>query len=86
MTRAERHIAYAERKCTELIDTAAKLRQDACLSQREVCDALGLTSHGNLTLIEKHKSVPTLDRFLRILSVLGFTLKIVPKTKNPGDP
>lgn len=79
MTRADEHTSFAEEKCTELIDEATQLRKNAWLSHRELCETLGLSSHGNITMIENHKTIPRLDRFLRILSALGYTLKIVPK-------
>ena len=79
MTRAEAHAAFAQQKCKELIEEETCIRKAVFLSQREVSEAIGLSSHGNLSLVEKHKAVPTLDRFLRILSALGYTLKIVPK-------
>lgn len=79
MSNSEDHIVYAETKCAELVDEATKLREEVWLSQRDVSEAMGLSSHGNLALIERHKSIPRLNGFLRILSVLGYTLKIVPK-------
>ena len=55
-----------------LISEMTELREE-----NQVSETLGLQSHGNLTLIEQGKSIPRLDRFLRILSVYGYTLDIV---------
>ena len=79
MTRAEQHQNYASQKCVELVDEAVCIRNETCLSQRDISDILGMSSHANIVQIENHKTVPRLDNFLRILSVLGYTLKIVRK-------
>ena len=60
-----------------LISEMTELREENRLSQNQVSETLGLQSHGNLTLIEQGKSIPRLDRFLRILSVYGYTLDII---------
>ena len=77
--RREEHEAYAAEKCHELIEEAISLRTAAHLSQKQVATALGFNSNGNIPLIEKGRSIPGLDKFLRILSVYGYTLKIIPK-------
>lgn len=75
---------YAFMRSNELITQATTLRESNILSQRQLADLLGLKSHSNITLIEQHKTIPSLDRFLRILSAFGYTLEIVEK---PGiDP
>lgn len=79
------HDAYAEMKAQELIKECGDLREQAFLSQKQVSQQLGLTSHGNLTLIEQGKTIPRLDRFLRILSVYGYTLEITKKDKGAED-
>lgn len=79
MSNANEHIRYASERCHELVEEAAALRESNFLSQREVSEALGLASHGNLASIESHKAVPRLDSFLRILSVMGYTLTITKK-------
>ena len=77
--RAKAHEEYAQRKCDELIKETAELRTSLLLSQRDVANVIGASSHANLALIEQGKSVPRLDSMLRILSAYGRTLKIVPK-------
>lgn len=79
--RKEEHEAYAERKYHELIEKSVDLRNAAHLSQKQVAEVLGFRSNGNIPLIETEKSVPGLDKFLKILSVYGYTLEIVQKEK-----
>ena len=77
--KAQKHYEYAEKKMLEIVDQATDLRNKQILSQREVAKMLGMTSHGNITMIEQHKTIPRLDNFLRLLSVYGYTLQVVPK-------
>lgn len=77
--RKEEHEAFAAQRYHELIEKAASLRNESHLSQKQVADILGFRSNGNIPLIETEKSMPGLDKFLKILSVYGYTLDIVPK-------
>lgn len=77
--RKAEHEEYAKQQCSRLIAEAAELRAANYLSQQDVCKALGLSSHANLSEIERHQVVPNLEKFLRILSVYGYTLVIKKK-------
>ena len=77
--RAKAYEDYAEHRCRELVEESVALRNQSFFSQKQVSEALGLNSHGNITIIETGKSIPRLDRFLRLLAVYGYTLKIVPR-------
>lgn len=76
------HEVFAYAKCQELIDKATELRRKTLLSQKQVAEQLGLNSHGTVTQMEQGRGTPRLETFLRILSVYGYTLKIVPKDKS----
>ena len=76
--KAEFFASFADKKATEIIQKAVELRKESYLSQAQVSELLGLKSHGNITLIEQGKSIPGLDRILRILAVYGYTLDVVP--------
>lgn len=76
--------AIASNQCSVLLSQFSTLRKESLLSQRELSEVMGLKSHGNITLIEQGKSVPRLDRFLKLLAVFGFTLKIVPLDEKSG--
>jgi len=78
-SRSEAHNQYADDKCVELVDQASTLRQENWFSQRDVGEILDMKSHSSIAIIEQHKAIPRLDKFLRMLSVYGYTLKIVPK-------
>ena len=75
---AEFFASYAERKTTEIVQKAVELRKENYLSQAQVSELLGLKSHGNITLVEQGKTIPGLDRILRILAIYGYTLEVVP--------
>lgn len=68
----ENALADAQR----LIAQMTEIRKESYLSQKELASMMGLSSHGNITLIEQGKSYPRLDRFLKILGALGYTLEI----------
>lgn len=69
--------AFVSEELRRLAREMTELREDEHLSQSKVSSTLGLHSHGNLTLIEQGKTIPRLDRMLKILSVYGCTLDIV---------
>lgn len=73
------HEEYAQSQLEKLIEKTAELRRENYLSQKQVCEILGLSSHGNITMIEQGKTIPRVDRLLKILSVYGYTLEIVKK-------
>lgn len=77
------HELYSKQKTEELISQAVRLREESYLSQSDVSTILGIKSHGGLSRIEKNKVAPGLDRFIKILSVYGYTLEIVEKEKPP---
>lgn len=62
-----------------LVKKAVDLRQENFFSQQQVCEKMGLRSHGSLAMIEQGKTIPKLDTFVRLLSVYGYTLEIVEK-------
>ena len=68
-----------QKEANLLVDQAIKLREDALLSQKQVATILGLSSHGSINAIETKKVMPRMDTFLRLLSVYGYQLQIVPK-------
>ena len=68
-------------KIEALIDQTTELREKSFLSQKQVATILGLSSHASIHAIEKKKTMPRLDTILKILSVYGYTLKIVPDEK-----
>ena len=69
------------REAGAIIAQTAQLREEAMLSQQQVATLLGLSSHGSINAIETGKTVPRLDTLLRLLSVYGYTLQLVPKTE-----
>ena len=77
--RPETNQQYSDDRCCSIIEQAASLRKDLLISQKSVSEMIGLSTHGNLTLIEQKKVIPRLDRMLRILSVYGYTLKVCKK-------
>lgn len=75
----QNHEEFAQAQLEKIIRRTTELRQENYLSQKQVCEILGLTSHGNLTMIEQGKTIPKVNRLLKILSVYGYTLEIVKK-------
>ena len=68
--------SFAREETQRLIREMVSIRKDSYLSQKELAELMGLNSHGNITLIEQGKSSPRLDRFLKILGAMGYTLAI----------
>ena len=79
------HNDRIEEEAKLLVDQAVRLREEALLSQKQVATILGLSSHGSINAIETKKVMPRMDTFLRLLSVYGYQLQIVPK-ENREDP
>ena len=73
------HNDRIEEEAKLLVDQAVRLREEALLSQKQVATILGLSSHGSINAIETKKVMPRMDTFLRLLSVYGYQLQIVPK-------
>lgn len=77
--------AQSQAEAAALVDQAIHLREEALLSQKQVATLLGLSSHGSINAIETKKTVPRLDTFLRLLSVYGYQLQVVPRDEDPID-
>lgn len=77
--RTKMHQEYASQVVEDLVKEAVHLREANYMSQADVASLLGLKGHGGLSDIETLKIRPRLDSFLKILSVYGYTLEIVPK-------
>ena len=73
------HPDLIQKEANLLVDQAVRLREEALLSQKQVATILGLSSHGSINAIETKKVMPRMDTFLRLLSVYGYELQIVPK-------
>ena len=71
--------SFAQEETQRLIHEMVSIRKESYLSQKELSELMGLSSHGNITLIEQGKSSPRLDRFLKILGAMGYTLEIKKK-------
>ena len=69
-------------EASALVDQAVRLREESLLSQKQVATLLGLSSHGSTNAIETKKAMPRLDTFLRLLSVYGYTLQLVPDNEH----
>ena len=76
----EWHKREAEKRTVELANDLAGIRKSLYLTQTQVSDSLGKTTHANLSKIEQGKTIPRLDHLLRILSVYGYTIKFIKKS------
>lgn len=64
----------------EIISAVIEARKKKNLSQRDL-SALTNIKQPSIVKIEKGKNSPQINTLLKILSPLGYTLKVVPKTK-----
>ena len=64
----------------DLIEAAIKARKESNLSQRDLEEKTGMKQSA-IARIEKMKVSPTVETLLHLLYPLGYTLKIVPLSK-----
>ena len=65
----------------ELIGKMIKAREEKGLSQRDLAELSGVKQPA-IARMESMKSTPQLDTLLKVLVPLGYTLQIVPLSKN----
>lgn len=65
-------------QCDRLIDELVSYRKEKEITQLRLAREAGLTQ-SVIARIESKKSLPRLDTIMKIVDVLGYDLKIVPK-------
>lgn len=65
----------------DLIEATVKARKESNLSQRDLSEKTGMKQSA-IARIEKMKVSPTVETLLHLLYPLGYTLKIVPLSKD----
>ena len=65
----------------DLIEATIKAREEAKLSQRDLSEKTGMKQSA-IARIEKMRVSPTVETLLQLLYPLGYTLKIVPLSKD----
>lgn len=64
---------------TALIGKLIEAREERGLSQRELAEISGVKQPA-IARLESMRSIPQIDTLFKVLSPLGYTLSIVPKT------
>lgn len=67
-------------QCDRLIDELVSYRKEKEITQLRLAREAGLTQ-SVIARIESKKSLPQLDTIMKIVDVLGYDLKIVPKRR-----
>lgn len=68
-------------KSVEQFGTWLKQKRKGAFSQRGLADAVGC-SYPTIANIERNSNIPTIDVFLKLVDVLGYSIEIKPMVSN----